>query len=69
MMTYEQFLKQLRRIGRHIMLSSILVALILTNLIIIFSPTIIKNRILGAYAACAFIFLIGLAVYPSKTEE
>ena len=65
-MTYEQFLKQLRRIGRQIMEASVGVALLSLILIGRFDLLMWATYLL---VPCLVFGLLGLIIYPFKGEE
>ena len=65
-MTYEQFLKQLRRIGRQIMFLSFALAIfsLLINL-----PVDLMRWAEDELSRYLVLGLIGLCIYPQKSEE
>jgi len=65
MMTYEQFLKQLRRIGRQMMLCSVLAIIGL----LIFEAIIGERLSDLTYAILIAMTTTGLMIYPFRSEE
>ena len=67
-MSYEQFLKQLRRIGRQLMFGSILAATISVTYDF-FANTPITTESVWIYKVLTIMFIVGLTIYPVKSEE
>ena len=63
MMTYEQFLKQLRRIGTQLMFSSIALAVIT---LITVGPIDLLTWCKDIFIPSVILGLIGLCIYPQK---
>lgn len=67
-MEYDQFLYQLRRIGKQIMMCSIVSIIVFVAIdVIIGEPLTDLDKIL--YFIFSAMFLIGLMIYPFKCEE
>jgi len=67
-MTYEQFLKQLRRIGRQLMIGSILAATV-SFTFDFFNNLTLTNETASVYKIYATLFVVGCIIYPLKDDE
>ena len=68
-MTYEQFLKQLRRIGRGLIISSVVVPLGFLVARYITKAPLRTVEICMLLTIFTILFFSGLVIYPSESDE